>query len=397
MAVFGTFLKQCALGAALSLPLVASANSETIYGSFRFDERSPKALFLTGQIQTGDSFELRKALRDHEVEIVVMASAGGNLYEGLQMGAILRDKGIGTFVPKGVSCESSCANMFFGGLKRRAEGKLGVHQFYSPNGESAAPVGEVQATAQYTMSEVIGILNDLETPPFVYEKMLGTSEIYYFSEAELRKLDLGIDDTSFVDLHLKVSTLIAEDPRVIARFGPQATTEMTPTTPGRLEEPTDAPTKPPPEQYESVDFFGADLSPRGFRNVSLSECKEICRGNTSCAAWSYVHETRWCWPKFGVTNFSFAVGITSGVVDYSKVDIEALKRPFLEVTAIDLPGFDMIPTGIPNSSLEDCRSACEASIDCLAFTWVGKKQICFPKFAAGNPSRFVGAISGIKN
>jgi hypothetical protein len=397
MAIFTAIMKHWALGVALSLPSFDMAYSETIYGSFRFDDRAPKVLFLAGQIQTGDSFELREALRDHEIDIVVMASAGGNLYEGLQMGAILRDKGIGTFVPKGASCESSCANMFLGGLNRKAEGKLGVHQFYSPNGESAAPLGEVQATAQYTMSEVIGILNDLDTPPFVYEKMLGTSEIYYFSEAEMRKLDLGADDANFVQLHLKVSALIAEDPQVISRFGPQTTAAMPQTTPDRLEEPTDAPVKPPPEQYERVDFFGADLSEKGFRNVSLSECDEICRENPSCAAWSYVHETRWCWPKFGVTNFSIATGITSGVVDYSKVDVAVLERPFLEVTAIDLPGFDLIPTGIPNSTLEDCRSACEASSDCLAFTWLGKKQICFPKYAAGNPLRFIGAISGIKN
>ena len=74
-----------------------------------------------------------------------MGSAGGNLYEGLQMGAILRDKGIATYVPQNVSCESSCANMFFGGAKRKAKGKLGVHQFYSPDGSRSAPVGEAEA------------------------------------------------------------------------------------------------------------------------------------------------------------------------------------------------------------------------------------------------------------
>lgn len=114
-----------------SLLLPALATAETRYGSFRFDDRAPNALFLTGEIKDGDSFELRKALRDHGTKIIVMGSAGGNLYEGLQMGAILRDKGIATYVPPRLSCESSCANMFFGGAKRKAKGKLGVHQFYS--------------------------------------------------------------------------------------------------------------------------------------------------------------------------------------------------------------------------------------------------------------------------
>lgn len=61
---------------------------ETLRGSFRFDHRFATSLFLTGEIRAGDTLELRTALRESAIQIVVMGSAGGNLYEGLQMGAI---------------------------------------------------------------------------------------------------------------------------------------------------------------------------------------------------------------------------------------------------------------------------------------------------------------------
>lgn len=389
-----TFLAICLV---LCLPNFAFA--ETIYGSFRFDDRSPDSLFLTGEIRSGDSFELRKALRDHDIQLVVMGSAGGNLYEGLQMGAILRDKGIATYVPPEVNCESSCANMFFGGAQRKAEGRLGVHQFFSRDGDRGASLGAAEASAQYTMADVIGIMNELDTPPFVYEKMLGTTDIHYFTPDELRKLDIEPDAPAFVALQVQTNRLIADDPSVVARFGAAAETQVPePQVPDvSLGNPPDVPASNPSEIFERIDFFGADLSPSGVRGVSLAACEQICRSDSACAAWSYVHETRWCWPKSGVSNVSFALGITSGITDYSRVDMTALERPFLEMTAADLPGNDILPRGIPNTTLDGCRLACQASSGCQAFTWVGKKNICFPKFAAGRPVKLMGAISGVKH
>ena len=385
---------------AAALMFSSAASAETLYGSFRFDDRAPNSLFLTGDIREGDSFELRKALRDHDVQIVIMGSAGGNLYEGLQMGAILRDKGIATYVPPKVSCESSCANMFFGGARRKAEGRLGVHQFYSKDGDRSASLGEAEETTQYTMADVIGIMNELDTPPFVYEKMLGTTDIYYFPEDELRRLDVEADAPEFVALQGATNLLISQDANVVARLS-TAAEPATPAPQVTLEPSvsTNAPatqTSAPPGFYDATDFFGADLSSGGVRDVSLAECEQICRADASCAAWSYVHETRWCWPKSAVSNVSWAVGVTSGVTDYSRVDMAALERPFLEVSAADLPGYDILPRGMPNTSLDDCRRACEASNACHAFTWISKKNICFPKYAAGQLTKVMGAISGFK-
>jgi|GEM_PF-2944413 len=394
-------LASLTLTLALMLPTVALA--ETRYGSFLYDDGLPNSLFLTGEIRQGDSFELRKALRDHEIRIVIMGSAGGNLYEGLQMGSILRDKGISTYVPPGVNCESSCANMFFGGSNRKADGQLGVHQFYSSDAERSAPLGVAEQSTQYTMADVIGIMNDLDTPPFVYEKMLGTTEMHYFSEDEKRRLDINPLEPEFLDLQAKSNSLIAANPKVIERPRKASDSEITealspeaPSPPDPFTPSTSTPDRASAKRFDTTDFFGADLLPKGIRGISIGECERVCRDDSDCAAWSYVHATRWCWPKSGVTNLSYGEGITSGVIDWERIDQRIFDRPFLEITATDLPGNDILPRGMSNTTLEECRSACEASSSCQAFTWVGKKNICYPKFSAGRPTKFMGAISGVK-
>ena len=49
------------------------------YGSFLHTERVPNALFFFDDIEANDSFELRKALRTHDIDSIVLASPGGSV------------------------------------------------------------------------------------------------------------------------------------------------------------------------------------------------------------------------------------------------------------------------------------------------------------------------------
>ena len=42
------------------------------YGSFLYTEKVPNALFFFSDIEKNDSFELRKAIRNHDIEILVL-------------------------------------------------------------------------------------------------------------------------------------------------------------------------------------------------------------------------------------------------------------------------------------------------------------------------------------
>jgi len=180
----------------LSLPLYAESENRLgirFYGSFLYTDTVPNALFFFSDIKKNDSFELRKALRNHDIDTLVLSSRGGSVWEGLSMAGIIHDKGLTTYVPKlGLEgrgdCASACSFMFFAGKTREAEGGVGVHQFYSGSASESEEVEETEEIAQFTVSEIIGFLNEFETPPFVFERMFQQSKMYYFDNSEMKKI-----------------------------------------------------------------------------------------------------------------------------------------------------------------------------------------------------------------
>lgn len=194
----GKMFRVFAFFIALLCPYAVSADADnplgiSIYGSFLHTEQVPNTLFFFSDIEENDSFELRKAIRSHDIDTVVLSSKGGSVWEGLNMAGIIFDKGLKTYVPqKGLgaegNCASACSFMFFGGSTRVADGKLGVHQFYSGSAKDSAQIGKTQSNAQFTVSEIIGFLNEFETPPFVFERMFQQSDMYYFDDIEMDKI-----------------------------------------------------------------------------------------------------------------------------------------------------------------------------------------------------------------
>lgn len=403
-AVIGTLL---ALGAASGV----SAEGYSA-GSFRYHDDLPHTLFLIGEVKSGDSIDLRKLLRERDIEIVVTASPGGSLYEGIQIASIINDKGLSTYVPKSLSCESACSLAFFGGEGRVAAGGLGVHQFYT-GGESAkreARQDVVEATTQYTTSDIIAFLNDFGTPPFVYEKMFGTMDMYYFNDEERVGLARDGESLSFPQRRLEIEGFLAMNPhfaKVAAKTAPVSKPQES-APPTAAVPPTYEPARPAPSRvsrrssalstaFESADFFGSDLYPKGIKGIAMTECDYRCQQDPNCVAWSYVHKTKWCWPKSGVSSISFAVGITSGIVEWSNIDPDVIDDNFMELTAVDFRGGDIYPSGLRGYSLRDCRNVCKANSSCVAYSWVANKNACFPKYTRGAPVKALGIMSGVKH
>lgn len=191
------------LFSAILLVIGTSAKAEndnpfniTFYGSFLHTETVPNALFFFNEIKQYDSFQLRRALRNHEIDTVVLASPGGIVWEGLNMAGIIHDKGIKTYIPEledDFGCYSACSYMFFGGQIRRADGLLAVHQMSSRT-DQAAKINKIEDDTQYTVSEIIGFLNEFETPPWVYEKMFRSTEFYIFDKDESNRLAARSDE-----------------------------------------------------------------------------------------------------------------------------------------------------------------------------------------------------------
>lgn len=227
----------------------------SLYGSFLHTERVPNALFFFSDIEENDSFELRKAIRNHDIDTVVLSSKGGSVWEGLNMAGIIFDKGLKTYVPqKGLgaegNCASACSFMFFGGSTRVADGKLGVHQFYSGSAKDSAQIGKTQSNAQFTVSEIIGFLNEFETPPFVFERMFQQKEMYYFNQNELEEIarnnepitgdDVAAIERFITDFVVMLANLEdADEPEVLAPTKPVKVTPKTTEVEIELVEPTE--------------------------------------------------------------------------------------------------------------------------------------------------------------
>ena len=167
----------------------AAFADEKKYGSLTLRDDLPNTLFVTSELKSGDGFELRKALRNHSIDTIVLASPGGLVWEGLQMAGVIFDKKLRTYIPDGAVCASACSFLFFAGNERLSDGRLGVHQAYSSDASKKQPVGETQYATQFTVSEIIGFLNEFGTPAFVYERMFQDVEMYFFDASELRQIN----------------------------------------------------------------------------------------------------------------------------------------------------------------------------------------------------------------
>ncbi|KZY32651.1 hypothetical protein A3731_27080 [Roseovarius sp. HI0049] len=66
------------------------------------------------------------------------------------------------------------------------------------------------------------------------------------------------------------------------------------------------------QRYSNTDFFGADLTQRGIKGISLARCEAICDAEQKCRAYSYVRKSQWCFPKSGIGRQVSKPGITSG-------------------------------------------------------------------------------------
>ena len=185
------------------------------YGEFVHHSSIPNVLFYFSEIEDGDTLGFRRALRNEQIDTLVLDSPGGSVSEGLQIAAIVNDLKINTYVPKqGLSfktgsCASACAYIYLAGKNKRADGLLGVHQAYSKNSNAKQEVGKTQSVIQFTVSEIIGFLNEFDTPPFVYEKMFSTlgNDMYYFDENELSQIN-GTGITFDEITHNKINNFV---------------------------------------------------------------------------------------------------------------------------------------------------------------------------------------------
>lgn len=67
--------------------------------------------------------------------------------------------------------------------------------------------------------------------------------------------------------------------------------------------------------YHNTDIAGFDMTKTGFKNTSLEDCVNICRGSNQCKAVSWVQNQGWCWPKYGYKSPKRINGVYSVLIE----------------------------------------------------------------------------------
>ena len=87
-------------------------------------------VYLNGSFELGITKNLRALLQQHpNVKDIVLASQGGNIYEGRGVAKLIRERGLDSYVLE--ACSSACTTAFIAGATRTLgpNGHLGFHQY----------------------------------------------------------------------------------------------------------------------------------------------------------------------------------------------------------------------------------------------------------------------------
>jgi uncharacterized protein len=146
-----------------------------------------EVLFVVGAIGSNDGQRITSAIDRFQPNIIVFHSQGGVVGEAMVVADLIHERGLSTLVPASAECLSACVYMFSAGLDRDAQGRLGVHQLQTAQDTTVVPIADIQAV----ISQILSAMNRYAVPPFMVERILGSSEMYYLSDTEKEQVSRG--------------------------------------------------------------------------------------------------------------------------------------------------------------------------------------------------------------
>jgi hypothetical protein len=156
-----------------------------------FEGANNEIVILTGSIETEELDEMLEVMKTKKPTQMILDSYGGNIRSAERLAQYIYENNISTYVSEVAVCKSACVILFLAGKKRLCEGELGVHQA-RPSKEMEYDIMISKVAYKYLqrdMGELVTLLNSFNTPPFVYEQMFKSYDIYNFSKAEIAQIN----------------------------------------------------------------------------------------------------------------------------------------------------------------------------------------------------------------
>ena len=160
-------------------------------------------VFLSGEITRADVDSvavMENLLKSGKQKIagnsVWLASNGGDIDAGMELGRRLRKLGIFTLIGKNDQCLSACVFAFMGGERRSVAGQLGIHRPYFPFTEGTP---DRQARFRHLQKTLKGFVEEMDFPDSLYEAVMlvPPESMQIVAPADLKRFTLeGISPSS---------------------------------------------------------------------------------------------------------------------------------------------------------------------------------------------------------
>jgi len=170
------------------------------------------ALLFEGPIEEGDSDVFRNWIENpppslqefaemighSEIHVgwVFFDSPGGNLFEAMKIGELIREHQITTQVAIDSKCYSACVIAILGGVGRISVGQIGIHSFYSEEFLGSGRFGEASDWYNQISEQVEGYLRRMRVPVRILDLMKATphTSIHILDDDERHDLQVfGFD------------------------------------------------------------------------------------------------------------------------------------------------------------------------------------------------------------
>ena len=161
------------------------------FSDVTFEGANNEIVILTGSIEIEELDEMLEVMKTKKPTQMILDSYGGNIRSAERLAQYIYENNISTYVSEVAVCKSACVILFLAGKKRLCEGELGVHQA-RPSKEMEYDIMISKVAYKYLqrdMGELVTLLNSFNTPPFVYEQMFKSYDMYDFSKAEIAQIN----------------------------------------------------------------------------------------------------------------------------------------------------------------------------------------------------------------
>ena len=143
-------------------------------------------------------------------------------------------------------------------------------------------------------------------------------------------------------------------------------------------------------EARGYDAIGFDY--RMAKDVTYSECQDVCEAEGQCTAITYNTKHKVCFLK---NNVVALIRNADAVAAYSSAKAsEVIVSDFTSYSGVDVPGGDY--KRLRNSNYLECFTSCIGETQCLAFSYVPKKSECWLKNSLSRARAAKGVELGIK-